>query len=471
MKLDGGRNAGKKNGNGPRAENPEASGHFSRELLAWYRANKRRLPWRENKDPYRIWVSEIMLQQTRVDTVIPYFRRFIERFPTLQSLAEAPEADVLKCWEGLGYYSRARNLQAGARQVVQLHGGVVPNDKAAVSGLKGVGPYTSGAILSIAFDRPEPAVDGNVMRVLSRYFLLEEDIAKPSTRSGIERLAASLIPDGAAGDFNQAIMELGALICTPKSPGCLLCPVMERCSGRAAGREAELPLKSKAKPPRPELRLAALIEGTGEREGQVLVRRRPDTGLLALMWELPHVRAQEEAEVAAGGTMSGAAGGMANSAAGGTARGAAHGGAGEEARMALLGRLLAAEERLIIRPRRMWMEAEHVFSHIRWDVKVYAADFGFMLPESAMPETAAAAETMGVYRVSPPGRLPASGRLPSPGEAGSTDKAVSPSGYGEAASDGQLPNGYRWIGPEHMKELAFPNVFLRILNAYWEEKG
>ncbi|WP_036584638.1 A/G-specific adenine glycosylase, partial [Paenibacillus darwinianus] len=309
-------------------------------MLAWYRANKRQLPWRENRNPYRIWVSEIMLQQTRVDTVIPYFLRFIERFPTLQALAEAPEPEVLKCWEGLGYYSRARNLQAGAQQVVQLYDGIVPNDKAAVSGLKGVGPYTAGAILSIAFDRPEPAVDGNVMRVLSRYFLLEEDIAKPSTRAGIERLAASLIPDGAAGDFNQAIMELGALVCTPKSPGCLLCPVMAHCSGRAAGRETELPLKSKAKPPRPELRLAALIEGSGEREGQVLVRKRPDTGLLARMWELPHVQLLAEPANAAG----------------------------DETRMGVLVRALAADARLLVRPRRLWMAAEHVFSHIRWDV-------------------------------------------------------------------------------------------------------
>lgn len=234
-----------------KTDTPET--YFSRELLAWYRASKRTLPWRRDRDAYRIWVSEIMLQQTRVDTVIPYYERFMARFPTLQALAEAPEADVLKHWEGLGYYSRARNLQAGAREVAERYGGRVPDDKAAVSALKGVGPYTAGAIMSIAFNRPEPAVDGNVMRVLSRYFNRDEDIAKPSTRIGMEKLAASLIPDGAAGDFNQALMELGALVCTPRTPGCLTCPVMALCAGRIAGRETELPVKAKAKPPKPQL--------------------------------------------------------------------------------------------------------------------------------------------------------------------------------------------------------------------------
>lgn len=163
---------------------------FSRNLLEWYHGQKRDLPWRRHRNPYYIWISEIMLQQTRVDTVIPYFNRFIERFPTVESLADAPEEDVLKCWEGLGYYSRARNLQHAARQVKEQYGGMVPNDRDAVFSLKGVGPYTAGAILSIAFNRPEPAVDGNVMRVLSRYFLMEDDIAKGPTRVKMERLAA-----------------------------------------------------------------------------------------------------------------------------------------------------------------------------------------------------------------------------------------------------------------------------------------
>ena len=251
-----------------REKTEAAAAFFAAELLNWYDANKRDLPWRRDRDPYRIWVSEVMLQQTRVDTVIPYYERFMERFPTVRHLAEAPEEEVLKCWEGLGYYSRARNLQAGARQVVELYGGVVPDDKAAISSLKGIGPYTAGAILSIAYNKPEPAVDGNVMRVMSRYFLLEDDIAKPSARTKIERLAASIIPEGRAGDFNQAVMELGALVCTPKSPGCLLCPVLAQCAGRAAGRERELPVKSKAKPPRPELAACRPRQGAGRARGQ-----------------------------------------------------------------------------------------------------------------------------------------------------------------------------------------------------------
>lgn len=174
----------------------EAKQYFSYHLLEWYQGQKRDLPWRRHRNPYYIWISEIMLQQTRVDTVIPYFNRFIERFPTVESLADAPEEDVLKCWEGLGYYSRARNIQHAAKQVKELYGGQVPNDRDAVFSLKGVGPYTAGAILSIAFNRPEPAVDGNVMRVLSRYFLIEDDIAKGPTRVKMERLAAELIPEG-----------------------------------------------------------------------------------------------------------------------------------------------------------------------------------------------------------------------------------------------------------------------------------
>lgn len=248
----------------------EQKQHFSVNLLDWYMINRRDLPWRRHNNPYFTWVSEIMLQQTRVDTVIPYFNRFIGNFPTVQALAEAPEEDVLKNWEGLGYYSRARNLQAAARQVMELHGGEMPQDKPAVFALKGVGPYTAGAILSIAFNQPQPAVDGNVMRVLSRYFLIDEDIMKGSTRVLMEELAGELIPEGRARDFNQALMELGALVCTPKAPHCLTCPVMEQCSGRIAGRELTLPVKTKAKPPRPEQRLVAIVEGRGAHRGQVL---------------------------------------------------------------------------------------------------------------------------------------------------------------------------------------------------------
>lgn len=262
---------------------------FSSRLLGWFLQHQRSLPWRENKDPYRIWVSEIMLQQTRVDTVIPYYHRFMEKFPSIDALADAPEEEVLKAWEGLGYYSRARNLQTAVREVKELYGGVVPDQPEDIASLRGVGPYTAGAILSIAYNKPEPAVDGNVMRVLSRFFLIEEDIMKPTTRKLMESLVRQLIPEGTASDFNQALMELGALVCTPKSPGCLTCPVMEQCAGRIAGKELELPIKKKAKPPRDEYRAALLIEGTGGNSGTIRIRQRPESGLLARMWELPHV--------------------------------------------------------------------------------------------------------------------------------------------------------------------------------------
>ncbi|WP_148931719.1 A/G-specific adenine glycosylase [Paenibacillus methanolicus] len=442
------------------AASTEAKAYFSRELLDWYRANKRVLPWRMNRDPYRIWVSEVMLQQTRVDTVIPYYERFMAKFPTITVLAEAPEEEVLKLWEGLGYYSRARNLQAGAQEVAERHGGIVPDNKDMVAALRGVGPYTTGAIMSIAFNRPEPAVDGNVMRVLSRYFCLEDDIAKPSTRIGIEKLAASLIPEGAAGDFNQALMELGALVCTPKSPGCLTCPVMAHCEGRAEGKEHILPIKTKAKPPRPETRLAALVVGTGEHAGKLLVRQRPESGLLARMWELPHVLAEgaEPKKKPARGAKAKAdkvaleashAGALAIGGSG-FAQGVA---AGKEAQMDLLCRQLASEDRVLVRPVGWWGEAEHVFSHIVWDVQVFKAAFGFALAES---ETLAAADAAARFKVA---------------EAGGTYRgaAEETAAASEAmAENAELPANYRWISEADMAELAFPNVFLRILRDYWE---
>lgn len=416
----------------------EARLRYSEPLLAWYRTSRRDLPWRRSRNPYHIWVSEIMLQQTRVETVIPYFNRFMELFPTVEALADAPEEQVLKAWEGLGYYSRARNLQAAAREVREQHGGIVPDTKEGISGLRGVGPYTAGAILSIAYNKPEPAVDGNVMRVLSRYFLLEEDIAKPSTRVGIEKLAQALIPEGAAGDFNQALMELGATICTPKAAHCLPCPVMEHCLARREGRVEELPVKSKAKPPRPERRAVALVEGTGEHAGRVLVRQRPADGLLARLWELPHVQLQPPpaaGEGADGVDGAGAAGAAAAAAA--QARGRA---------MSELAAALAAEDGVGVVPSEWLMDAEHTFSHIRWD--------------------------LAVYRCRPaPGSLPgaAFGALPqaAPAAAAEAGAAYDAGGVTPAAPrHGGLPPNYRWIDFSEMEKLAFPNVFLRILDAY-----
>jgi A/G-specific adenine glycosylase len=252
-------------------------------LLDWFARYQRDLPWRRSRDPYRIWVSEVMLQQTRVETVIPYYERWFARFPTLKSLAEAPEDEVLKAWEGLGYYSRARNLHEAVKEVVARYGGEVPDDEEAVRSLKGVGPYTAGAILSIAFNRAVPAVDGNVMRVLSRLFSIGDDITKPQTRQGMEALARELIPAGQANAFNQALMELGALVCTPTSPKCLACPVAEFCTARQEGDPERFPVKAKAKPPR-EIDLVAVVL---EHEGRFLIRRRPADGLLGGLWEFP----------------------------------------------------------------------------------------------------------------------------------------------------------------------------------------
>lgn len=421
-----------------------AKAYFSRELLAWYRLQNRDLPWRRSKDPYRIWVSEIMLQQTRVDTVIPYFNRFMDKFPSVTALAEAPETEVLKCWEGLGYYSRARNLQAGAKEVAMRYGGLVPDDKEAVSGLKGVGPYTSGAIMSIAFNRPEPAVDGNVMRVLSRYFCLEDDIAKPKTRVSIEKLAVLLIPEGAAGDFNQALMELGALVCTPKSPGCLTCPVMEHCKGRLEGRETELPIKTKAKPPREERRIAAIVLGSGTNAGKVLVRRRPDTGLLAQMWELPHMQLAKDGDHLMDESEP-----------------------KEQAALAeQLGKLVLDDAGLLIRPRRWFMDADHVFSHIHWKMRVYLTDLGSEALRKEKAEAyGIAAEAAAAYA--------SGGRSGNEEGSSSADIGVAVEAFAQytaaaAASESGLPEHYAWIGPEDMDKLPFPNLFLRILHEFWK---
>ncbi|MFQ3546251.1 A/G-specific adenine glycosylase [Halobacillus rhizosphaerae] len=259
---------------------------FQTQLINWFTQDQRILPWRENQDPYRVWISEIMLQQTRVDTVIPYFNNFLTKFPTPEALAEADEQEVLKAWEGLGYYSRARNLQNAVREVVEKYEGIVPNDPDLLGELKGVGPYTKGAILSIAYDQPEPAVDGNVMRVLSRVLKVEDDIAKQSTRKLFEGLIYHLISKQDPSSFNQGLMELGALICTPKSPSCLLCPVQNQCRAFAEGIETELPVKSSKKKQKKLPFLALIVRNE---KNQVLIEQRPGEGLLASLWQYPMV--------------------------------------------------------------------------------------------------------------------------------------------------------------------------------------
>jgi A/G-specific adenine glycosylase len=273
--------------------NRKEAAEIARKLLAWYHEHKRDLPWRRTGDPYQIWVSEVMLQQTRVETVIPYWTRFIQRFPTIEALAAAPEEEVLKFWEGLGYYSRARNLQTAVREVQERYGGRVPDTLAEISSLSGVGPYTAGAVLSIAYNVPLPAVDGNVFRVLSRIFLIEEDVSKPAARKKFESLAEFLIPPGEASDFNQSLMEFGATICIPKHPRCLSCPLQTLCKAYAEGMQEDLPIKAKKKPPRAIDILTGIVRnGDGNRDGErVLIVRRPQEGLLAGLWEFPSFEA------------------------------------------------------------------------------------------------------------------------------------------------------------------------------------
>ncbi|MCB0395091.1 MAG: A/G-specific adenine glycosylase [Flavobacteriales bacterium] len=223
---------------------------WQNEWLNWYAEHRRDLAWRNTKDPYAIWVSEVILQQTRVDQGTDYYHRFLDRFPTVSHLANAPEKDVLKCWEGLGYYSRARNMHHAAGQIVATHGGQLPADRDALLALKGVGPYTAHAVASIAFGLPYAVVDGNVSRVLSRLFLITDDIATGKGHKRIEQQALEILDHRDPGTWNQAVMELGALVCTPVNPRCGDCPVSGICKAYIKGMTDELPVKSPKKKPR-----------------------------------------------------------------------------------------------------------------------------------------------------------------------------------------------------------------------------
>ena len=264
-------------------------------LLGWYRRNRRDLPWRRTRDPYEIWISEAMLQQTRVETVIAYYQRFLELFPTVASLAEAESDDVLGAWAGLGYYSRARNLQKAAQAVVDQHGGRLPETADLLRELPGIGRYTAGAIASIAFDRPEPVVDGNVARVLTRLLDIRKDVKDPRVTARLWDEAAKLATGPDPGDFNQALMELGATVCTPKSPRCMDCPVSRSCAGLRAGDPEVLPIKTKQPAPK---RIEA-VAGLVMRRGKALAVRRPPRGLLGGLWELPggELTAREKPQV------------------------------------------------------------------------------------------------------------------------------------------------------------------------------
>ncbi len=312
-----------------------------RRLLAWYARARRDLPWRRTRDPYRIWVSEAMLQQTRVDTALPYYERFLDRFPTLEDLASARDDEILKAWEGLGYYSRARNLARAARACLERHAGCVPDDPAAFGALPGVGPYTVAAVQSIAYGAPLAAVDGNVARVLARVAGVEEDVRGSSPgRRRVERIAADLVPARAAADWNQALMELGALVCTPRSPRCELCPIAAHCAARLAGLEDRIP-------PRPQRKFTPLVHVAAallaRADGAILVSRRPPRGLLAGLYELPAAEKLEGRR------------GIVNSV------------------RAALARSLSESLKATVRLGRQVARREHAFTHRRWDVRVFEA--------------------------------------------------------------------------------------------------
>lgn len=258
--------------------------YFHKNLLEWFKDNARDLPWRRTKEPYHIWLSEMMLQQTRVDQAMPYYLAFIDAFPTVYHLAEAPLDAVLKCWEGLGYYARARNLHKAALKIAMEHQGVFPKTEKEALALPGVGPYSAAAVLSIAYQVPLAVLDGNVMRVLTRVLSFEADIRQPIHRAILQDWANLILNHRSPDKHNEAIMELGATICTPKKPLCPKCPLQPTCKAYQNNRQNELPFSSK-KPKVPHFQIAVGVVFNDA--SQILINRRPDEGLLGGLWEFP----------------------------------------------------------------------------------------------------------------------------------------------------------------------------------------
>jgi A/G-specific adenine glycosylase len=263
-------------------------------LLKWFAKQKRQLPWRETRDPYRIWISEVMLQQTRVATVIPYYHRFLETFPDIEALAKAKDSVLMKAWEGLGYYARVRNLREAAQTVVKQYKGKLPTSYQELIKLKGFGTYTAASVASLAFGEDCAAVDGNVMRVLARLYAIESDIRKTAAKREFQRIAETLLPQGEAGQFNEALMELGATVCKPKKPACEVCPLRRNCKAFQEGRVNELPRKSpKAAIPHHQIAISVV-----HKNGKVLIALRPSEGLLGNLWEFPGGKCKGEESLA-----------------------------------------------------------------------------------------------------------------------------------------------------------------------------
>ena len=262
---------------------PHPYQHIQAALTDWYRTNQRELPWRNTRDPYKIWVSEVMLQQTQVNTVIPYYHRFIARFPDIHALATSNLQSVLKLWEGLGYYSRARNLHLAAKMVIRNHGGFIPDTATEIKRLPGVGDYIAAAVLSIAFNLPQPVVDGNVKRVFARLLLMEDPVNHAGSHAVFFKKAEELMDKTMPATYNQAVMELGALVCKPNHPQCPACPLQTHCLAFKGSRVSEFPRRKKTKP-LPEYALAV---GIVEKKGKILITQRPEKGLLGGLWEFP----------------------------------------------------------------------------------------------------------------------------------------------------------------------------------------
>ncbi|HDK35992.1 MAG TPA: A/G-specific adenine glycosylase, partial [Bacteroidetes bacterium] len=262
---------------------------YQKALLNWFQKNKRDMPWRRTRDPYAIWISEVMLQQTQVISVIPYYNRFLKAFPTIETLAGADLQKVLKVWEGLGYYARARNLQKAAKIIVAQFKGKFPDNPQEVAKLPGIGRYTMGAILSIAFGKSIPVLDGNAARVLSRLLLFEEPVTKPQAKEKLWAAAEILIPDKEPAQYNQALMELGAVVCTPKTPLCGKCPLQPFCRANFMGRQAEIPVREKRK----KVPYYHVSAGIIWRDGKILITLRPTNKMLGGLWEFPGGKCEE----------------------------------------------------------------------------------------------------------------------------------------------------------------------------------